>query len=46
MSTLIIGNLTDRSGAAVGLAWNGLYTVLAGLLAAVLCAAAVVLFPV
>jgi hypothetical protein len=46
MSTLIIGNLTGRSGGAVGLTWNGLYTLSAGLLAAVLCGAAVVLFPV
>ena len=46
MSTLIIGNLTERSGAAVGLSWNGLYTVLAGLIAAILCGVAVVIFPV
>ena len=46
MSTLIIGNLTGRSGGTVGLNWNGMYTLLAGLLAAVLCGAAVVLFPV
>jgi len=46
MSTLIIGNLTGHSGAGVGLSWNGLYTLLAGIVAAVLCGIAVVMFPV
>lgn len=46
MSTLIVGNLTERSGAVVGLAWNGLYTLISSFLVAFLCGSAVVLFPV
>jgi hypothetical protein len=46
MSTLIVGNLLGQSGARVGLHWNGLFTLLAGLMAAMIFGFAVILFPV
>ena len=41
MSTLIIGNLNQRSGATVGLAWNGIYTIVGFLTASIILGFAV-----